>query len=98
MCCQGLNYIHLISAYTEKQVDIMRSVIERYEKECMKNYEGIHMRHSLDKIFQKAAIHTKVSIRMFIPMRHNLNKIFQKTAVHTKVSIKMFIFHCRAGA
>lgn len=76
----------------------MRSVIERYGKEYMKNYEGIHMRHSLDKILQKAAIYSKVSVRMFIPMKHSLNKIFQKTAIHTKVSIRMFIFHCRAGA
>lgn len=43
----------------------MRSDVEWYGREYVKNYEGTPMRHGLNKIFQNVMIHTKVSIRMF---------------------------------
>lgn len=43
----------------------MRSDVEWYGREYVKNYEGTPMRHGLNKIFQNAMIHTKVSVRMF---------------------------------
>ena len=64
-CCQGLVYIDLVSTCAEKQLDIMRNDVGWYGKEYLKNYEGRPMRHSLNKIFQKAIIFTEISIRVF---------------------------------
>lgn len=65
ICCQGLIYIDLVSACVEKQLDIMRNYIGWYGKMHLKNYKGMPMRQSLNKIFQKVMILTKISMRMF---------------------------------